>query len=425
MLEQLDTNSESNQIARQWCESKGDGWSLGPQLGTGGTAPVFEVVSPDGSRALKIYDSAFSTGQKGEIERKRVDQQLALKGHDCPSLVQVYEGGEFAGRLYLVMSRAPGTELEKRLMEIPRSSIRNIVSQIASAALFLKSRDLCHRDIKAANIFISDDLSVATLLDISVIRNIYDPVGTGTDHDGKLPVLATARYSPPEYLFRLLDPGPDLWHALNVYQLGALLHDLIMRVPLFQSEYENSKENRYRFAWTVSTVAPAIQADGVDRDLMFTARRALDKDWKRRSTIALEDFLADSNIHQLQALRILGLSEGATILRQDDQIASRLSRVSVVSSRLEEAVLQFARGIFSCRAARIWKNKRIASQGAVCAEAGNAQCFGAEFYAPSHGVCEDWLLRCTRTRDISAELCHHAGVLAEMVIFSTRREPPG
>src|SRR5690348_14844169 len=112
------------------------------------------------------------------------------------------------------MSRAPGKELETRLSVVPRNRIRHIVDQIARAVLFLRQYDLCHRDIKSANIFVSDDFESVTLLDLSVLRDIHDPLGIGTDHDGQLPVVATARYSPPEYLFRLLDPGPKLWHAL-------------------------------------------------------------------------------------------------------------------------------------------------------------------------------------------------------------------
>ena len=148
---------------------------------------------------------------------------------------------------------------------------------MARAAIFLRENGLCHRDIKAANIFVSDDFGHSTLLDISVVRNVTDPIGIGTDHEGQLPVVATARYSPPEYLFRLREPGNDLWHALNVYQLGALLHDLIVREPLFEAEYLKSAENRYRFAWVVAMVDPVVQADDVDRDLILTACRALDK----------------------------------------------------------------------------------------------------------------------------------------------------
>ena len=120
---------ESLQIAHRWCESKGQGWSVRASLGEGGTAPVFEVASPDGPRALKIYDSKFSSGKKGDIEYKRIEQQLALKGHDCPYLVQIFDGGRIEGRLFLLMERAPGTELEKHLKEVPRGKIRQIIGQ--------------------------------------------------------------------------------------------------------------------------------------------------------------------------------------------------------------------------------------------------------------------------------------------------------
>ena len=198
MITTQNTDSETSQVAVRWCESKGSSWSLSRQLGPGGTACVFEVASPDGPRALKIYDADLSSGNKGDVELTRIQKQLELRGHDCPFLVQVYEGGKFEDRLYLLMSRAAGTELEKRLSDVPRDKIRQIVDQVARAALFLKERDLCHRDIKAANIYISDDFNLATVLDISVIRNIHDPVGSGSDREGQLPVLATARYSPPE-----------------------------------------------------------------------------------------------------------------------------------------------------------------------------------------------------------------------------------
>ena len=143
---------EALRIAQRWCAGKGIGWEVTKSLGQGGTAPVFEVSSPDGLRALKIYDARFSSGKKGQIERKRIDQQLALMGHSCPYLVQVYQGGKYEDRLYLLMSRASGSELEKQLLNIPPAKIRKIVDQIAQAAIFLRSNGLCHRDIKSANI---------------------------------------------------------------------------------------------------------------------------------------------------------------------------------------------------------------------------------------------------------------------------------
>lgn len=325
-------------IVDRWCQAKGQAWSSGKSLGSGGTAPVFEVACPEGTRALKIYDENFSTGDLGKIELKRIEQQLSLRGHDCPHLVKIYEGGRFEDRLYLLMERAPGEELAKRLKEVPRNKIRQIVHQVAQAAIYLKERGLCHRDIKAANIFVTEDFGHVTLLDVSVVRDITDPVGIGTDHGGQLPVVATARYSPPEYLFRLLDPGPDLWHALNVYQLGALLHDLIMQESLYELEYQNSSANRYRFAWIVATVVPKVQAIDVDQDLVLMCRRALDKDWRRRSGLSLSDFSSDLTTRKSHALQALGVFKRGPSVSQFDEIGARVLRVHDVAREIEDSL---------------------------------------------------------------------------------------
>jgi serine/threonine-protein kinase len=195
----------NRELADRWCKSKGAGFAIREQAGRGGTAPVFSVDTPEGERALKIYDMEFSSGDKGKIEEKRVQQQVELGVHDCPSLNKIFDGGRFEDRLFLLMNRAPGQELEKRLREIPRTKIRGIVDQVTHACLFLREKGLCHRDIKSANVFISDDFEQVTLLDLSVTRDIHDPVGLGTDHDGQLPVVATAS---PDHA-----PGGVLLHA--------------------------------------------------------------------------------------------------------------------------------------------------------------------------------------------------------------------
>ncbi|QKK22796.1 protein kinase domain-containing protein [Rhizobium hidalgonense] len=282
---------ENLEIANRWCANKGPDWELLDTAGRGGTAPVFTVKSPNGLLALKVLDKEFSVGERGAETEKRIAKQVEVIGdHDCPFLVKIYDGGRFEDRLYILMNKAEGSELASCLPLVPRNNIATIIDQVAQACIFLRGRGLCHRDIKSANIFVSDDFSHATLLDVSVAREIHDPMGLGTDHGNQLPVVATSRYSPPEYLFRLLPASPELWHAVDIYQLGGLIHDLVMRSEMFEAEYQASSTNRYRFAWIVATQTPVISSEDVEPSLLLLGRRALDKDWKRRSALALEDF---------------------------------------------------------------------------------------------------------------------------------------
>lgn len=298
-------------LVEHWCSSQGVDWKVIDTIETvrsGGTATVYRIDSPQGLLALKLYSEEFSFGDRGRESLIRLKPQIDLGLHDCPFLVRVHDGGRLEDqRLFVLMDAANGRELEECLAEIPRDKIRNIVDQIARAVIFLRQNGQCHRDIKSANIFISDDYDSAILLDLSVLRDVDDPLGSGTDHGHELPVVATSRYSPPEYLFRLVPPSADLWHALDVYQLGGLLHDLIMREPMFAEEYQKTREtNRYRFAWIVATQEPKVHAADVDPDLVSLARRALDKDWQRRGNLRLEDFLDEAEVHRSQALLALG-----------------------------------------------------------------------------------------------------------------------
>jgi hypothetical protein len=100
---------------------------------------------------------------------------------------------------------------------------------------------------------------------------------------------------------------------LDVYQLGGLLHDLIMRKPMFDEEYQAGKENRYRFAWAVATRTPLISAEDVDQDLVSLARRSIDKNWARRRLIQLDDFRVKKAGEQKLTLAIFGLGPTATV----------------------------------------------------------------------------------------------------------------
>jgi hypothetical protein len=70
------------------------------------------------------------------------------------------------------------------------------------------------------------------LLDFGVLKPIGE-VGL-TDVDGQRVFVGTLQYSSPEFLLRDEEDDAAGWRALSIYQVGAVLHDLIMRRSIFE-----------------------------------------------------------------------------------------------------------------------------------------------------------------------------------------------
>jgi serine/threonine-protein kinase len=197
--------------------------------------------------------------------------------------------------------------LKAVLGEVPDNQVPTLIAQLVEATTFLEKLDIVHRDIKPENIHVSEDFSKLKLIDLGVARGLSLPdeeAEEATDHGHKRPFIATAQYSSPEYLFRLDAPSPDLWRALNLYQVGAVLHDLINKKPLF--EYEVGLGNKWLVARAVLTKAPIFPDSDPLRlaTLKALATRCLAKDMATRLRIvAWSDFTTAAATDSLAALK--------------------------------------------------------------------------------------------------------------------------
>ena len=262
--------------AEAFCTRKGT-WKLEKKIDSGNSACVYKLTSKNQKAALKIYHPRFFEGEHAKVEKRRLLDQMSLRDHGHPNLIEFYDAGEINETCFLLMEFLPWKTLAQRIKTIDGSNIPGIISKIADAAEYLETRNFVHRDIKPANIMISDDCRGVKLLDLGVIRQIAaDEKSDGTDQGYALPFVATAQYSSPGYLFRSGQPTPDMWKALTFYQLGAVLHDLLMGYPLFDKEVRT--KNRYRVAAAVLLSNPEIQPTGVPPWLIPLARNCLVKD---------------------------------------------------------------------------------------------------------------------------------------------------
>ena len=248
-------------------------WHIEAQHSFGKSAVVLRATDDQHtSAAVKVFDPELVERFGKETQLKRIERELSLRGNIHPHLVEILDGGEcpHTHHLFVAMLFIDAPSLGAVLQDVPRPRIFPIISQVAAAARHLEHLQVAHRDIKPDNIVISTDFEKATLMDLGVLR----PIGEAglTDNDQRL-FIGTLRYSPPEYLFRAEEDTLEGWRAITFYQLGAVLHDLIQRAPLF---FEFS-EPFARLVDAVKLEIPRFDMADVPPDLILLAKNCLQK----------------------------------------------------------------------------------------------------------------------------------------------------
>jgi serine/threonine protein kinase len=274
------------------------GWLVQKYINNGKSAAVFEAEKDGQRAALKVFYPEIVQRYGREAQLKRIERERSLIGKVHPNLVQVYDGGEDRHYLFVAMEYFEGSNLADELKNIPGSEVRLLVAQIASAAQFLETSSFAHRDIKPANIGVSPDMKSAKLLDLGVARP-FD-LSSLTDEGDQRYFVGTLQYSPPELLFREEEQSIEGWRAVTFYQLGGVLHDLLMRKPLF----EDFRNPYARLVRAVENQIPRVDNPGLDADLRLLAQNCLAKDPRQRlDTVKWEDFSQPKVVDPLDVAR--------------------------------------------------------------------------------------------------------------------------
>lgn len=245
------------EIAESYLAKNFEGWVLASDYGVGGSAAVFKATKEGESRAIKVSSPKFFEGNTAS-QLKRIELQKRIVNHQCESLVKIFALELYGGTCICIMEHLPWIELKDAIGRVPSENIQPIVDQLVEAVVCLKKIDLIHRDIKPENILIASDMKTIKLVDLGVVREISEKEDRldSTDQGSHRPFLATAQYSSPEYLFRTAEPSKKLWEGLNLYQIGAVIYDLIQEEEIFAEEMRS--ENRYSLALAVLSKRPAI-----------------------------------------------------------------------------------------------------------------------------------------------------------------------
>ncbi|MFV8161046.1 serine/threonine-protein kinase [Mycobacterium sp. 134] len=203
-------------------------------LGTGGMGEVYLVQHPRLPRqeALKILPPAVSADPQFRARFAREADIAATLWH--PHIVAVHDRGEDDGQLWITMDYVDGKDAAQLLRNryphgMPPIEVFEIVSAIAEALDYAHERYLLHRDVKPANILLTDKRQEdrrILLADFGIARDTFDSGGlTATNV-----TVGSVAYAAPEQL-----TGKPLDGHADQYALAATAFHLLTGTPPFSN----------------------------------------------------------------------------------------------------------------------------------------------------------------------------------------------
>ncbi|MCV7229082.1 serine/threonine-protein kinase [Mycolicibacterium komossense] len=201
-------------------------------LGTGGMGEVYLVQHPRLPRreALKILPSGVSADSEYRQRFAREADIAAALWH--PHVVAVHDRGEHDGQLWITMDFVEGTDAAQLMRDryphgMPTKDVFEIVAAVAEALDYAHERYLLHRDVKPANILITDprygDRRIL-LADFGIARATNETSGlTATNM-----TVGSVAYAAPEQLM-----GTTLDGRADQYALACTAFHLLTGQPPF------------------------------------------------------------------------------------------------------------------------------------------------------------------------------------------------
>ncbi len=209
-------------------------YRLDEVIATGGMAQVWESTDEVLARpvAVKILHPHLA-GDESFVNRFR-QEAVAAARLTHPSIVSIYDTCSDEGTEAIVMELVRGRTLRDELYRrddrrLDPADAVGIVAHVADALETAHRAGIVHRDVKPANILLSNDGRVL-VADFGIAKAIEgrDLTQTGT-------TLGTAKYLAPEQV-----EGGAVDARTDVYALGVILYELVCGRPPFAADSETA-----------------------------------------------------------------------------------------------------------------------------------------------------------------------------------------
>jgi serine/threonine protein kinase/Tfp pilus assembly protein PilF len=201
------------------------------ELGRGGMGVVYKAEDTKLKRtvALKLLPPELTHIQ--EVKERFMREAQAAAALDHPNICTVYEFDEAEEKTFISMAYVEGQSLRKKIESGPLEldQALRIATQVAEGLQIAHKKGVVHRDIKSANIMVTED-NQAKIMDFGLARM------TGTTlltQEGA--AMGTIAYMSPEQA-----RGKEVDHRTDIWSFGVMLYEMLTGELPFKGEHEQA-----------------------------------------------------------------------------------------------------------------------------------------------------------------------------------------
>jgi serine/threonine protein kinase len=236
------------------------GYTIESQLGRGGMGAVYLATHARLERRVALKVIVPELVDDEEFRARFLRESRLAASLDHPDVIPIYDAGEVDGVLFLAMRYVGGPSLQTLLRArgalSPEETVR-IAAQIGGALDAAHAAGLVHRDVKPANVLLSEALDHAYLCDFGLAKRLSSD---GLTQAGSF--LGTVDYCAPEQI-----EGGAVDGSTDLYSLAAVLFHCLAGEPPYRrdSEFAVLEAHLREPPPALSTARPGLPAalDGV------------------------------------------------------------------------------------------------------------------------------------------------------------------